>query len=93
VHLAECLARQAAAARVQIAFRQEVRAMTAHARATGTILALLPVGVAAAMLVLDPGVLAPLTGTTPGRMLLAAAAAMELCGWQTIRWMIRRVDP
>jgi tight adherence protein B len=91
-NLAECLARQAAAVRAQIVFRQELRAMTAHARATGTILALLPVGVAASMLLLDPGVVEPMTRTTPGRLLLAAAAAMELCGWQTIRWMIGRLD-
>jgi tight adherence protein B len=91
-NLAECLARQAAAARAQIAFRQEVRAMTAHARATGAMLALLPAGVAAGMLLLDPAALEPLAGTGPGHVLLAGAAAMELCGWQTIRWMIRRVD-
>ena len=92
-NLAECLIRQAAAVRAQVAFRHEVRAMTAHARATGATLALLPVGVAGAMLLLDPGVFEPMTETIPGRMLLAAAAAMEVCGWQTIRWIIRRVDP
>ena len=92
-NLAECLARQAAAVRTQVAFRHEVSAMTAHARATGATLAFLPLGVAAAMLLLDPGVFAPMTGTAPGRVLLGAAAAMEFCGWQAIRWMIRRVDP
>ena len=92
-NLAECLARQAAAVRTQIAFRHEVSAMTAHARATGATLAFLPLGVAAAMTLLDPGVFEPMTGTTAGRVLLGVAAAMEFCGWQAIRWMIRRVDP
>jgi tight adherence protein B len=91
-NLAECLTRQAAAARAQIAFRHEVSAMTAHARATGATLTLLPVGVAAAMLLLDPGVFEPMVGTTPGRVLLAAAGLMEFFGWQAIRWMIRRVE-
>ena len=91
-NLAECLARQAAAARAQIAFRHEVSAMTAHARATGATLTLLPVGVAAAMLLLDPGVFAPMVGTAPGRILLGVAGLMELVGWQAVRWMIRRVE-
>lgn len=90
--LVECLARQAAAARTQIAFRHEVSAMTAHARATGATLALLPLVVAAAMLLLEPGAFEPMIGTTAGRMLLGAAGMMELIGWQTIRWMIRRVE-
>ena len=92
-NLAECLTRQAAAARSQIAFRHEVSAMTAHARATGATLALLPIVVAGAMALLDPGVFAPMVDTGPGRILLAAAAIMEFVGWQTVRWMIRRVEP
>jgi tight adherence protein B len=91
-NLVECLTRQAAAARAQIAFRHEVSAMTAHARATGATLALLPLGVAAVMLLLDPGVFAPMVGTAPGRVLTGAAGVMELVGWQTVRWMIRRVE-
>ena len=92
-NLAECLARQAAAARAQIAFRHEVSAMTAHARATGATLALLPALVAGAMASLDPGVFAPMVETGAGRVLLAAAAVMEFVGWQIVRWMIRRVEP
>lgn len=92
-NLVDCLTRQAAAVRAQIAFRHEVGAMTAHARATGATLALLPPVVAGAMLLLDPGVFAPMVATAPGRVLLGAAALMELLGWQTVRWMIRRVEP
>ena len=91
-NLAECLARQAAAVRAQIAFRQELSAMTAHARATGMILALLPIVVAAAMFVLDSGVFEPMVATTSGRVLLGTACAMELAGWLTMRWMIHRVE-
>jgi tight adherence protein B len=92
-NLAECLIRQAAAARAQIAFRHEVSALTAHARATGATLAFLPVIVAGAMVLLDPGVFAPMLDTAPGRILLGAAAVMEFAGWQIVRWMIRRVEP
>jgi tight adherence protein B len=91
-NLAGCLSRLAAAARTQIAFRHEVSAMTAHARATGATLTLLPAGVAAALLLFDRGVFAPMITTAPGRVLLGTAAAMELIGWYAIRRMIRRVD-
>lgn len=91
-NLAECLTRQSAAARAQIAFRQEVSAMTAHARASGVILALLPVAVAAAMTLFDAGVFEPMVATTAGRVLLGAACAMETTGWLAMRWMIRRVE-
>ena len=91
-NLVETLDRQAAAARSRIAFHHEVSAMTAHARTTGATLTLLPLGVAAAMQLLDPAVFAPMTGTTPGRILLGTAGVMELLGWYVIRWMIRRVE-
>lgn len=91
-NLAECLTRQAVAARAQIAFGQEVRAMTAHARTTGMILALLPVAVAAAMTAFERGVFEPMIATTAGRVLLGAACAMEMTGWLTMRWMIHRVE-
>lgn len=91
-NLVECLVRQAESARAQIAFRHEVRALTAHARTTGTALALLPAGVAAAVLLFDPNVFAPMLGTPAGHVLLGLAAAMEVCGWQAVRAMIRRVE-
>lgn len=91
-NLAECLTRQAAAARAQIAFRQEVRAMTAHARTSAMILALLPVAVAAAMMAFEGGVFEPMLATTAGRVLLGTACAMETTGWLTMRWMIGRVE-
>ena len=91
-NLAECLARQAAAVRAQIAFRQEVRAMTAHARTSGMILALLPLAVAASMTAFEGGVFEPMIATTAGRVMLGAACAMETTGWLTMRWMIRRVE-
>ncbi len=91
-NLAEFLARQSKVVRDQVAFLQEVRAVTAHARSTAMILTLLPVGVAMAMYLLDPGFFAPMLAAGPGRALLGAAAVMELVGLQVIRWMIRGVE-
>lgn len=91
-NLAELLSRQSKTVRDQVAFLQEVRALTAHARSTAILLTLLPVGVAAAMYVLDPGFLGPMIAPGPGRMLLACAALMQLVGWQVIHGMIRSVE-
>ena len=91
-NLVECLVKQAESLRAQITFRHEVRALTAHARTTGATLALLPVGVAVAMLLFDPTVFEPMLGTPAGHLLFGLAAAMEVCGWQVVRLMIRRVE-
>ena len=90
-NLAECLTRQAEAIREHLAFLQEVRAVTAHARGTAMILTLLPLGVAAAMQVLDPAAMGALLSSHPGRVLLGVAAALQIIGWYTIRAMIRSV--
>ncbi|HLJ61580.1 MAG TPA: type II secretion system F family protein [bacterium] len=88
-NLAECLSRQSQAVREQLAFLQEVRAVTAHARGTATVLTLFPFGVAAAMMLLDPAAMDGLFASRAGRALLALAAALQLVGWYTIRAMIR----
>jgi tight adherence protein B len=91
-NLADFLARQSATVRAQVAFHREVRAVTAHARSTAAILTLLPVGVTAGLLLLDPGFLSPMLRTGVGRELLGSAAAMEVVGWQVMRAMIRSVE-
>ncbi len=88
-NLAEFLSRQSATVRTQVAFLQEVRALTAHARITALVLTMLPVGVAAGLYAVQPTFFAPLFGTHEGRLLLGLAVAMELAGWQVIRSMIR----
>lgn len=91
-NLAEFLSRQSKTVRDQVAFLQEVSAITAHARSTATILTLLPAGVALAMYLLDPRFFTPLLAPGPGRTLLAIAAVMEVLGWQVIRTMIHSVE-
>ncbi len=91
-NLAELLARQAGIVRSQVAFLQEVRALTAHARCTAVILTLLPLGVAAAMFLLSPAFLSPMLAPGPGRALLVIAAMMEIVGWRVIHGMIRSVE-
>jgi tight adherence protein B len=90
--LAEFLARQSRTVRDQVAFLQEVSAVTAHARSTAAILTLLPAGVAAAMSLLEPAFLSPMLAPGPGRALLLSAATMQVLGWQVIRAMIRSVE-
>jgi len=90
-NLAEFLARQSRTVRAQVAFLQEVRALTAHGRSTAAILGLLPVGVAMALYVLSPEFFTPMVTTGPGRALLACAAGMEAAGWYVIRSMVRSV--
>lgn len=89
--LAGFLARQSQCVRAQVAFLQEVRALTAHGRSTAAILSLLPVGVAAALYVLSPEFFTPMVASGPGRALLACAAGMEAAGWYVIRGMVRSV--
>ena len=90
-NLAGCLSRQSEALREHLAFLQEVRAVTAHARGTATILTLFPIGVAAAMLTLDPRAMGPLFASRAGHALLTAAVALQIIGWCTMRAMIRSV--
>jgi len=90
-NLAEYLSRQSQAVRDQVAFLQEVRSVTAHARATATVLTLLPVAVAVAMTLLDPRSMTSLIASRAGRTLLVAAAVLELVGWHVMRSMIRSV--
>ncbi|HYM69854.1 MAG TPA: type II secretion system F family protein [bacterium] len=90
-NLAECLSRQSQAVREHLAFLQEVRAVTAHARGTATVLTLFPVGVAAAMLLLDPTAMDVLVASRAGRTLLGVAGALQIVGWYAIRTMIRGV--
>jgi len=91
-NLAEFLSRQSRTVRDQVAFLQEIRAVTAHARSTAMILTLLPMGVAVAMYLLDPGFFSPMLAPGLGRALLASAVVMELVGWLVIRGMIRSVE-
>lgn len=91
-NLAEFLSRQSKVVRDQVAFRQEVRATTAHARSTATILTFLPMAVAAGMYLIDPAFFAPMLEPGPGRALLAAAVMMQLTGWTVIRRMIRSLE-
>lgn len=91
-NLPEFLSRQAATVRDHVAFLQEVRALTAHARSTAAILTVLPVAVALAMYALSPHFFGPMLASGPGRTLLASAAAMEVIGWHVIRSMVRSVE-
>jgi tight adherence protein B len=91
-NLAEFLSRQSEIVRSQVAFLQDVRALTAHARSTAAILSILPIGVALALYVLEADFFSPMLTSGLGRAMLACAIVMEMAGWWVIRSMVRSVE-
>lgn len=87
-NLAEVLDNIAATIRERLQIRREIRALTAQGRLSGWIIGLLPVAVAAALLVINPGYLNPLVETAGGRLALAAAVGGELLGALIIRRVV-----
>ena len=73
----------------RIRMRREVMALTAQGRASGVILALLPVGVAAAMMVINPGYLQPLFTETIGRFCVVGAIVLEVIGYIVIQKVVQ----
>ena len=64
----------------RIRMRREVLALTAQGRLSGMVLALLPLGVAAILTLINPDYLKPLFEAEIGKYIVAAAAVSELIG-------------
>ena len=88
-NLAEIIDKIAHVIRERFRIQGQVKIFTAQARMTGTILALLPVGVALAIGVLNPDYLKPLWFERAGKLLVALAVCMQIAGWLVIRKIIR----
>jgi tight adherence protein B len=69
----------------RLEFAAEVGALTAQARFSGWVLAVLPFGVLGLLLVASPGYVSPLLNTTDGRLLLGFAGVLLGVGLYTIR--------
>ena len=69
----------------RIEFAAEVGALTAQARFSGWVLAVLPFGVLGLMLIASPAYVNPLLNTTDGRLLLGFAALLLGAGLFVIR--------
>jgi tight adherence protein B len=85
--LAEVLEKIGLTIRERFRLRKEVKIFTAHGRASGFILVLLPLIMAGAILMLNPEYLKVLLVERAGNYLLGAAILMQIAGI----WIIRRI--
>ncbi|MBK9166140.1 MAG: type II secretion system F family protein [Bryobacterales bacterium] len=86
--LSEVLERLSETLREAVTLRGEIRAIAAHGRITGLVLTLLPIGIAAMMLVVNPEYLGILLTTELGRNLLSAAIVALVAAHFVIQWIV-----
>ena len=86
--LTEVLERLADTIRDSISLRGDVRAISAHGRLTGTILTILPIGIALTMYYSSPSYLEVLTKHPSGPMLIQAALICLLLGHFVIKKIV-----
>ena len=72
----------------RIRMRREVMALTAQGRASGIVLAVLPLAIAGILSVVNPQYLQPLFNEPLGRMAIVAAAILEIVGYMVIRKIV-----
>jgi tight adherence protein B len=89
-NLAETLDSLSETIRKRRAVRQKAQALTSETRATVMVLALLPLGVAAAMMVVSPDYILQLFTTERGRRLLGIAMVVQAFGLFIIRIITKR---
>ena len=72
----------------RIRMRNEVMALTAQGRASGWVLAALPIGLAVLLTFVNPGYLQPLITDPIGRMAIVGALVLELVGFFAIQRIV-----
>ena len=87
-NLAEILTTISETIQERIRMRREVLALTAQGRMSGVIMALLPVGIAGFILMVNPGYIMPLFTETFGRIAVAVAVVMEFMGYLVIKKIV-----
>lgn len=88
-NLAEIIDKISHVIRERFRIQGQLRIFTAQARMSGIILALLPVGMAVAIGILNPEYLKPLWFERAGRIMIAVAVVLQILGWLAIRKIIR----
>lgn len=88
-NLAEIIDKISHVIRERFRIQGQLRIFTAQARISGIVLALLPVGMAVAIGVLNPEYLKPLWFERAGRIMIAVAVVLQILGWLAIRKIIR----
>jgi tight adherence protein B len=86
--LHEVLGQLADNMRESTALKGEVRALAAHGKLTGLVLTILPIGIAAVMVVVNPGYLAVLLYHPYGKILIATAILCLLAAHLIIRRIV-----
>ncbi|RGS72509.1 type II secretion system F family protein [Mitsuokella sp. AF21-1AC] len=72
----------------RIRMRREVMTLTAQGRASALVVSCIPIGVAAALSVLNPNYLKPLLETEIGRMFIVGAVILQLIGFIIIHRIV-----
>lgn len=72
----------------RIRMRREVMSLTAQGRASGIVLALLPVVIAGILTMVNPQYLQPLFDEPIGRMAIVAAVVLEIVGYMVIQKIV-----
>jgi tight adherence protein B len=88
-NLAEIIDKIAYVIRERFRVQGQLKVFTAQARISGTILALLPVGMAVLLGMLNPDYMRPLWVEKTGKILIGIAVTMQILGFLAIRKIIR----
>lgn len=88
-NLAEIIDKIAHVIRERFRIQGQLKIFTAQARMTGTILCLLPIGLALAIGVLNPDYLRPLWFERAGKFMIGLAICMQIAGALVIRKIVR----
>jgi tight adherence protein B len=85
---AEVLDRVIDSIRERAALRRLIRTLTAQGRMSGTVVSILPIVLAVAVSVINPGFMRPLYDTTGGNVALGLAGVLVVAGWLCIRRIV-----
>ena len=72
----------------RVRMRREVMTLTAQGRASALVVSFIPIGLAAAVSILNPNYLKPLIETELGRMFIVAAVILQLIGFIVIHRIV-----
>jgi tight adherence protein B len=87
-NLGEILTKLAYIIRERFRLKGQVQAVSAHGRITGLVLLLMPLGVAAFLMVLNPGYLRALADDPTGRLMIYGAIGGQVVGYFVIQRII-----
>lgn len=87
-NLAEVLDKIAFTIRERIRIKAEIKTITAQARMSGMVIALMPVGLAFLLASLNRDYFSLLWTTTVGKVMVGMAIVLELIGWTIIRKIV-----